>query len=705
MATPPPSPSPPARPRARRVLLIGLGVVVGALAVCEAIEWPFLRGPVTRALAKGLHRDVSIGEDFGVRLLGSVRIRGASLVIGPAPEGPVLRDASGRVQDFLRAEQVRLVLPYATVFALARGQRDKPLVVTALDVGRLDAALVRDDDGAANWHFGPERRPAAPPALPRFERLVVQNGSLHLDDAPSQIKIDLAVQTHEGSGDAGAARLVATATGRYRKSPLQGRLESTGLLPLVAPERGATPVPATLSLKVGATEGRFEGKVGDVLHLASLDGSFHLAAPSLAAVGDSLGLTLPTTSPFLMDGRVGREGQVWSADIAGLTLGTSRLRGQFRYDMAPDKPRLTGQLGGARLALPDLAPAFGAPPSPHARAAQREASERRLPQREFDIPSLGAMDADVAIKLDSFYLGTPQLESLAPLEARLVLKDGRLAVQDLLARSAGGEVRGAFALDAREAKAPRWDADLRWSGIQLERFVKARDTLRKDAKAKQAAGEAAPGYVSGALSGQAKLAGRGRSVAQLLGSLDGSTQMWVRDGKISHLVIEMSGIDLAESLGIVLRGDEPLPMRCAVARLVVKDGALTPEVAVVDTADTTLVATGAVSLADEKLDLVINARPRDMTPVALRGPLHIDGSFAHPKVHLDKKAIGLRVAAAAALASVAAPLASLLAFFDVGDGDTAVCSDALQQLRGAAPRAALKASQRAAERDAAAENG
>jgi AsmA family protein len=686
------------RPR-HHWLLAALALVILALALCEAIGWPFLRGPIERALTKGLARQVEIGGDFRLHLLGSVRIRGERLVIRAPAEGPLLRDAAGRPRDFLDAGGVALALPYSSVLALARGRHDRPLLVSSLDVASIDVGLLRTADGAANWHFGEhERKDKAPPQLPQFDRLVVQNGKLHFEDAMTRVLLDVAVKTDEGrrapnaAAPASAPRLEATASGRYRNSPVEARLESSGLLPLVAPQREAKPVPMTLKLKVGATELDLDGKVGDVLKLASLDGRFHLVAPSLAAVGDSLGITLPTTAPFQMDGRIAKADALWSANIASLVLGSSRLRGDFRYDTAPAKPKLTGQLGGARLALPDLAPAFGAPADKSQRAAARQTRERVLPQRAFDIPSLAAMEADVTLKLDSFFLGTPQLESLAPLDGRLQLHDSRLSVEDLLARSAGGEVRGGFALDARDVKQPRWDADLRWSGIQLERFVKPRDTLRKDAdaKAKQKAG-GAPGYVSGALSGRAQLAGSGRSIAALLASLDGTTQMWVKDGQISHLLIELSGIDLAESLGLVVRGDAPLPLRCAVTRLVIKDGTLTPEVGVIDTADTTLVVSGKVSLADEQLALLITARPRDMTPVALRGPLHIDGSFAQPQVHLDKQAIGLRVAAAAALAAVAAPLASLLAFVDLGDEDKAVCSEAAARMQGKAPRAAARA--------------
>ena len=85
-----------------------------------------------------------------------------------------------------------------------------------------------------------------------------------------------------------------------------------------------------------------------------------------------------------------------------------------------------------------------------------------------------------------------------------------------------------------------------------------------------------------------------------------------------------------------------------------------------------------------------------MTPVALRGPLHIEGTFAHPNVHLDRGQIGIRVAAAAALATLAAPLASLLAFIDVGDPQKAVCSDALARMREPVPRPAVRSSRKPA---------
>ncbi|WP_395142281.1 hypothetical protein [Schlegelella aquatica] len=62
-----------------------------------------------------------------------------------------------------------------------------------------------------------------------------------------------------------------------------------------------------------------------------------------------------------------------------------------------------------------------------------------------------------------------------------------------------------------------------------------------------------------------------------------------------------SASDIAESLGILVRGDESLPVRCAVAQFTARDGHLKTEVGLIDTPDTTLLVEGTVSLRQERL--------------------------------------------------------------------------------------------------------
>jgi len=106
----------------------------------------------------------------------------------------------------------------------------------------------------------------------------------------------------------------------------------------------------------------------------------------------------------------------------------------------------------------------------------------------------------------------------------------------------------------------------------------------------------------------------------MLSSLDGTVQLWVRDGAVSQLLVEALGLDVAESLGLILRGDRDIPLACAAVSLKARDGVLQTEAGLVDTPDSLILVTGQVSLADERFDLTLAAKPRDRSLASVRAP-------------------------------------------------------------------------------------
>ena len=714
-------------------------VLATVVAVCEWRGWPFLEGPAERWLSQRLARQVDFNDGiaasaaddqsnggsgrrspsrFHLRLIGPLRFDTAGLRIA--------NPGWSQRQPMLQAQDARLVLHWRDLLALRRGE---PLRIESLVADRLQMQLERLPDGRSSWQFGNPDPKADKPGRSGFEglrfgRLAVREGRVQMDDRPLQLAFDAHLSLEESSlpqgkpgpasptsapaspqappppaGAASAPRatgIAGRAEGRYHGHPMTATLRTGPALAGLTADIEAASVPMQLNLQAGPARLHFDGQVRDLFGSQQFEGRYEVAGPSLAAIGDPLGITLPTTKQFSMLGRIHRQGTHWETVVQRAQVGRSRLAGEFSFD-APRgaKPRLAGKLTGPLLYLDDLGPAIGVGSQPaaeqkaerqaKARQAQRvaqaetQARARRapgarvLPDRKFDLPSLSAMNADVSVALDRLDPGGERVQPMAPLRARVRLDDGVLRIDDILARWAQGQVQGRLQVDGRKPVA-QWEAHLAGSGLVIEQWLNL----------KRPAGR--PPYITGVLGARLDITGQGRSTAEFLATADGRALLhWTR-GSISHLVVEGAGIDVAQALGVLVKGDEPLPVSCGAADLRMKDGRVTPEVLLVDTRDSTLWAEGSLSLADEKLALVARVEPKDFSPLALRSPLHVDGTLGAPKVSIEKAPLIKRVGSAALL-SMLHPLAALLPLMDAGDDDAKAAIGACRSVAERAKKA------------------
>jgi uncharacterized protein involved in outer membrane biogenesis len=696
-------------------LITVLASLVVAIAVCEAIGWPFLVGPVQHRLARALDRRVVFGSDAdessGVRigLIGSVRVRAGAIEIGAPEWSPA--------PYMLSARDARLTLGYRDLWRAYRGQT---LHIRDLEASALDANLERRNDGRASWQFGRKHadEAATEASLPTFGRLVVGDGHVQYADGVLPGEIDARFSLSDGSAHAAPASVAAVssgaasaadarsgaasaaasdargiviraggaaggasaptaesvrlaegesglrlkATGQYRKLPVRIDLRTAGVLGFFDAGEDATSQPLSLRARIGRTDLAFDGTTRNPLRFTGLKGRFRLSGPSLASVGDALGITLPTTPAFKTHGTLVKDLDVWKAVFEDATIGSSRLNGAFIYDRRPKLPLLAGRLGGQRLLLADLGPAVGTPlPGSGAAGAAAARAGRVIPDKHFDLPSLRAMNANVVIDIGTFDSGTDILEPLHPASAHLLLADGVLTIGDLVGVTAQGKLAGYLQLDGRTDKA-LWTADLRLLSVDLAQWLR----LKRSGNA--------PPYLSGKLDASAKVKGSGRSAAEILGSLDGDVRMHMRDAAISHLAVEVAGIDLAQALGMMVKGDDALPILCNVADLDVEKGVARPKVFVLSTRDSTIWLDGTVSLRDESLDLRAVVAPKDFSPLALRTPVQVKGSFSAPKVSLDAGKLAGK-AAAAGLLALLNPLAAIIPFIDPGSSKKAAEAD------------------------------
>ncbi|MEO6264258.1 MAG: AsmA family protein, partial [Luteimonas sp.] len=419
--------------------------------------------------------------------------------------------------------------------------------------------------------------------------------------------------------------------------------------------------------QAGATRAHARGTLLDPLRLRDFDLKLALSGNNLEDLYPLLGLAIPPSPPYSLDGRFTREFKgkttVWHYDGFGGKVGDSDLSGSASVATGGARPYLRANMVSKRLDFDDLAGFIGKAPqagsgeatNPElaAQAARERASARVLPDTPYDLEKLRAMDADVRWKAQR--INAPKLP-LDDMDARLKLENGLLQLTPLNFGVAGGDIRSDIRMDARESPI-RTRADITARGLNL-------GSLLPDVRlAKDAIGK---------LGGKVALSGSGNSIAKMLANSDGNVALGMGRGQISNLLMEYAGLDIAEVLKFMIRGDRKVPIRCAFGDFSVSDGIMTTRALAFDTTDTIVVGQGNISLRDETLDLKLRPRPKDRSLFVLRSPLIVGGTFKDPSFRPDYARVGLRGAIALALASIAPP-AALLVTLELGPGEDANC--------------------------------
>lgn len=627
-------------------------LLLAAIVAGEASGWFFLRAPAQAILSSQMGREVRITAPLRLHFRNTIRLEVGALWISAPPEFSI--------PHLIDAQKLKLSLRYGDLLALRR--TTEPLRLAALSADYIDVRLIRLEDGRASWQFAGEPTTRPPPVV---DRMGLQRGEIVLRDPTLAADLDARV----GIGESAAApAAVAEISGQLRARPLKATITLPEGLPRTLPGETSKPIAAEGKADYGGLHLDFSGTIG----VDDFRGTVAVKGPSLSVLGRLFDTTLPTTGPFRLQGQVVKDSPVWQVKVSQARVGKSDLAGDFTYDTRAQPPRLDGQLTGRNFVLADLAPAFGTRDEDG--AVVRPAGGRTLPDRRLDLPSLTRLNSDIVVKLDQVDLGSAFRQPIAPLHGRLTLDGGRLTLSDLDARTAQGNLSGTLAIDAGPTR-PEWRADLGLNGVRLDNWLKAAKSAPDDIR-RQTTDKPPPPWFTGSLNGRARLVGHGHSTAQLLASLDGRTTLFVRDGSLSHLALEALGLDIAQGLGLLLRGDDRQPVECAVVDLDAKNGQMTPRVALIATPVTVLLIDGKIDLAREQLDLRLTAKPQNVSPLTLRTPLRVSGAFANPKVGIEGTPIAARAAGALGLALLN-PLAAILPFVDLGDRDTTSCSAAL----------------------------
>jgi uncharacterized protein involved in outer membrane biogenesis len=134
----------------------------------------------------------------------------------------------------------------------------------------------------------------------------------------------------------------------------------------------------------------------------------------------------------------------------------------------------------------------------------------------------------------------------------------------------------------------------------------------------------------GALSGAARIGGKGRSLAEILGNGDGALTLSMTDGDLSKLLVDLAGLRLGSALLTSLGGEQRTRVECFLADMELRRGTLSTRALLLETEDAVTQGRGTVDLKREQVQIRLRTESKRLTIGVLPASLLISGSLKSP---------------------------------------------------------------------------
>jgi AsmA family protein len=501
------------------------------------------------------------------------------------------------------------------------------VVLPTVTISQPKVILEKNADGSANWEFRAapavtEPVPEQRTEFPVIEKLIIKDGTFLFDDQETKNQLELKLTQAEAAGFLDEP-VKLKAEGTYQKLPLTLSLDGGSYQNL---RNSKEPYPLQINLGMGKVKAKIDGNLADPLAMKGEDVTLDIQGDDMANLFPLIRLVFPSTPPYRLKGHLKHEGAVWSFSNFSGQVGGSDLSGTIRVDTEPKRPVMKADLVSNLLDFKDLAGFIGGKPGTASgetasdeqqkRAAVEKESDRIFPDHRYSLERLRAMDADVRLRAKRILAPNLPIDNL---NAKLTLNDGVLKFEPAAFGVANGRVEIYSTFDASK-RLPKVSIDARLRQLDLKRFLGNSAFAQK---------------TIGPIGGRINISGNGESFRELMATASGNTFLVMSGGEISELLVELAGLDVAHTLGVVVRGDKPIPIRCGLLNLQGENGQMDVQTLVFDTANSVVSGEGKIDLRDEKVNIVVLPVPKDFSPLSLRSYIRATGAFKNVSVFPD----------------------------------------------------------------------
>jgi uncharacterized protein involved in outer membrane biogenesis len=602
----------------KRHTFICVASIFGLIAIVATIFFSTLdqnkaKRYISAGVSKATGRQLSINGDLKLDLGWISRVSASRIEFENAPwsKHPQMVEVGlvdVEIDLWQLLSEFRLVLPTVTI--------SQPKVI-----------LEKNADGLANWEFRAatavtEPVPEQRTQFPVIEKLIIKDGTFLFDDQESKNQLELKLTQAEAAGFL-EEPVRLKAEGTYQKLPLTLSLDGGSYQNLRSTKE---PYPLQINLGMGKVKAKIDGNLSDPLAMKGEDVTLDIQGDDMANLFPLTRLVFPSTPPYRLKGHLKHEGEVWSFSNFSGRVGGSDLSGTIRVDTEPKRPVMKADLVSNLLDFKDLAGFIGGKPGTASDetasedqqkpAAVEKESDRIFPDQRYDLERLRAMDADVRLRAKQILAPNLPIDNL---NAKLSLNAGVLKFEPAAFGVANGRMEIYSTFDGSKHPS-KVKIDARFKQLDLKRFLGNSAFAQK---------------TIGPIGGRINISGTGESFRELMATASGNTFLVMSGGEISELLVRLAGLDVARTLGVVVRGDKPIPIRCGLLDIQGENGQMDVQTLVFDTANSVISGEGKIDLRDEKVNLVVLPVPKDFSPLSLRSYIRATGAFKNVSVFPD----------------------------------------------------------------------
>ena len=569
-------------------------VVVTLAGVLLAWNADLLRSSFIRFVSWQSGRPIDVRGALHLHLLTrSPRIEAEQVTIGNPPW----------TKPGIMAELTNLTVTFAPLLGRQSG-------LSLLKIGSAQLHLMRDSAGRANWQrVDPDKSPGGP--LPMIRALELAHTHLMLADERLHLVYDGDLSV---AGPDSAQPLQMEGSGMLNQHPVTFQLKGDALSSAV-PDK-----PYAFEFDERSSDAHFtaHGSLPRPFDVRLVDATFDASGADLRDLYYLLGVSLPNTGTFHVQGRMVRRGNETLLDDLKATSGQSDVQGRIS---------LTTQKNGRTLAHVDLNSALMRLADVGLRAAGRDPHPDAPPKLFSDVqlitPATRRVDATGKYSARRLLLSRVEVNELS---APFTIERGVIKAPEVTGHFMGGKFVLHLDADANQTPA-HTRIEMTLTGLQLAQMPH----------------KVEPSPYEGSLLLQIHAQGRGDSLHALAAGADGNLSAWVLQGTIRASLAELTGVDL-RGLGLTLtRSSRDVAVHCAAADFEIHSGVMQPTRFFIDSEPVFITGEGRVLLDPETLDLKLHGEPKRLRILRIKAPVLVQGTLLQPKFSVGVAESGLRL--------------------------------------------------------------